>query len=479
MSYAIAIVGRPNVGKSTIFNRLTGRKQAIVNDQPGVTRDRREGQGRLAALEFTLIDTAGLEEAQIGSLEERMRRQTEKAINAAELTLMVFDAREGITPLDKFFANAIRKAGSEVLLVGNKCEGKAGQSGIAEAWNLGFGTPIPISAEHGEGLGDLHDALIEVATSQGLLSELTGVIPLGYEDDNDVSDEENVEEDGDDDEDGGVWFDKGYERPMRIAIIGRPNMGKSTLINRLIGEERLLTGPEAGITRDAIEVPFTIDDRKLILIDTAGMRRRARVYEDLEKQMVDDALSAIRFAHICILCIDARQPLNKQDLSIARLVTEEGRGLVIAANMWDDVSNKNEVREELRYRLDQSLGQVRGVSLMAISALRGTGIDKMMDAAFDIYKRWNIRLATSRVNRWLETMLEAHPPPLVQGRRLRIRYATQIKTRPPTFALFVSRPADLPDHYLRYLASGLRQDFDMDGLPIRLLMRKGNNPYVK
>ncbi|MCE2517489.1 MAG: ribosome biogenesis GTPase Der [Alphaproteobacteria bacterium] len=471
MPYAIAIVGRPNVGKSTLFNRLTGRKQAIVDDQPGVTRDRREGKGRLAALEFTLIDTAGLEEAMTGSLEERMRRQTEKAITSADLTLMVFDAREGITPQDKFFANAIRKSGAAVLLVGNKCEGKAGQSGIAEAWPLGFGTPIPVSAAHGEGLGDLHDAMVEVATQQGRLSELTGEV------DDDIDDEEfGPDDEGEDGEE--VWFDKAAERPMRIAVIGRPNMGKSTLINRLLGEERLLTGPEAGITRDAIEVPLSINDRDLVLIDTAGMRRRARINEDLEKQMVDDALSAIRFAHVCILCIDAREPLNKQDLAIARLVTEEGRGLVIAANMWDDVTDKNEVREELRYRLDQSLGQVRGLPLMTLSGLRGSGDHKMMDAAFDIYKRWNIRLSTSRVNRWLETMLEAHPPPLVQGRRLRIRYATQIKTRPPTFALFVSRPADLPEHYLRYLASGLRQDFDMDGLPIRLLMRKGNNPYV-
>lgn len=472
MSYAIAIVGRPNVGKSTLFNRLTGRKQAIVDDQPGVTRDRREGNGRLAALEFTLIDTAGLEEALTGSLEERMRRQTEKAINSADLTLMVFDAREGITPQDAFFANAIRKSGAAVLLVGNKCEGKAGQSGIAEAWKLGFGTPIPLSAAHGEGLGDLHDAMIEIATEQNRLSDLTG--------EDDELDDDNVDFDPDEEGEGGeeVWFDKAAERPMRIAVIGRPNMGKSTLINRLVGEDRLLTGPEAGITRDAIEVPLTINDRELVLIDTAGMRRRARINQDLEKQMVDDALSAIRFAHVCVLCIDAREPLNKQDLAIARLVTEEGRGLVIAANMWDDVTNKNEVRDELRYRLDQSLGQVRGVPLMTISGLRGSGVNKMMDAAFDIYKRWNIRLSTSRVNRWLETMLEAHPTPLVQGRRLRIRYATQIKTRPPTFALFVSRPADLPEHYLRYLASGLRQDFDMDGLPIRLLMRKGNNPYV-
>lgn len=475
MSYSIAIVGRPNVGKSTLFNRLTGRRQAIVDDQPGVTRDRREGHGRLAALNFTLIDTAGLEEAGSGSLEDRMRRQTERAIDRADLSLMVFDAREGITPSDAFFANQIRKAGSDVILVGNKCEGRAGQAGIAEAWGLGFGTPIPLSAAHGEGLGDLHDAIVEIAERQNRMADLTD----DEDEDEDLLGVDEFDPDDDDADADEVWIDKGAERPMRIAVIGRPNMGKSTLINRLLGEDRLLTGPEAGITRDAIEIPLTLDGRDLILIDTAGMRRRARIGEDLEKQMVDDALNAIRFAHVCILCIDARQPLNKQDLAIARLVAEEGRGLVIAANMWDDVKGKNEIRDELRYRLDQSLGQVKGVPLISISGLKGGGVPNMMDAAFDIYRRWNIRLSTSRVNRWLEGMLEGHPPPLVQGRRLRIRYATQIKTRPPTFALFVSRPADLPDHYLRYLASGLRDDFEMDGLPIRLVLRKGNNPYVK
>ena len=473
MSYSIAIVGRPNVGKSTLFNRLTGRKQAIVDDIPGVTRDRREGQGQLATLNFTLIDTAGLEEAGSGSLEDRMRLQTERAINLADLSLMIFDAREGITPADAYFANQIRKAGSDIILVGNKCEGQAGQAGIAEAWGLGFGTPIPISAEHGEGLGDLHDAIIEIAERQNRMVDL-----VDDDDDEDLFAENEINPE-DDEEENEVWIDKEAERPMRIAVIGRPNMGKSTLINRLVGEERLLTGPEAGITRDAIEIPLTMEGRELILIDTAGMRRRARIGEYLEKQMVDDALNAIRFAHVCILCIDSRKPLNKQDLAIARLVAEEGRSLVIAANMWDDVKGKNEIRDELRYRLNQSLGQVRGVPVVSISGLKGGGIPKLMDAAFDIYRRWNIRLSTSRVNRWLEGMLESHPPPLVQGRRLRIRYATQIKTRPPTFALFVSRPADLPDHYLRYLASGLRDDFDMDGLSIRLILRKGNNPYVK
>jgi GTP-binding protein len=469
MSYTIAIVGRPNVGKSTLFNRLAGGKQAIVDDRPGVTRDRKEGHGRLAGLSFNLVDTAGLEEAETDSIEDRMRRQTEHAISLADLSLMVFDAREGITSADIFFANEIRKSGSEVILVGNKCEGKAGQSGIAEAWELGFGTPIPVSAAHGEGLSDLHDAIVEVAERYNRLADLTE----GEEDESIFAGDEP----GPDGEE--IWIDKGAGRPMRIAVIGRPNMGKSTLINELIGEDRLLTGPEAGITRDAIEIPLNMDERKLILVDTAGMRRRARIAEDLEQQIVDDAMDAIRFAHVCILCIDSRQGVNKQDLTIARLVADEGRGLVVAANMWDDVEGKTDVKKELRHRLNQSLGQVRGVPLITISGLKGSGVSKLMDAAFDIYRRWNIRLSTSRVNRWLEVMLESHPPPLVQGRRLRIRYATQIKTRPPTFALFVSRPSDLPDHYLRYLASGLREDFDLEGLPIRITLRKGKNPYVK
>jgi len=469
--YSIAIVGRPNVGKSTLFNRLAGRKQAIVDDRPGVTRDRREAMGSLAGLSFGLVDTAGLEESTRGSLEDRMRKQTEKAIELADLTLLVFDAREGITPADKFFANEIRKAGADVLLVANKCEGKAGLSGIAEAWSLGFGEAIPVSAAHGEGMGDLYDALVDMAKQQDRLADLTG----DAYNDADVDDDDVLEDAPDGEE---VWTDKGAERPMRIAVIGRPNMGKSTLINRLVGEDRLLTGPEAGITRDAIEIPFSIDGREVILIDTAGMRRKSRIDEYLEKQMVDDALRAIRFSHVCILAIDAREPLNKQDLAIARLVAEEGRAMVIAANMWDDVQNRSEVLEELRYRLDQSLGQVRGVPLVPISALHGQRISNLIKEAFGIYQRWNMRLSTSRVNRWLEGMLEAHPPPLVQGRRLRIRYATQVKTRPPSFALFVSRPADFPDHYLRYLAAGLRQDFGMEGVPIRLMMRKGNNPYA-
>lgn len=478
MTLTFAIVGRPNVGKSTLFNRLTGRQQAIVHDRPGVTRDRRYGMAKLADLRFELIDTAGLEEARRGSLEDRMRDQTEQAIRHADLTLLVIDGRTGITPADSFFSGEIRKSGVPVLLVANKCEGRIGDEIRAEAWQLGMGEVIPVSAAHGEGLGDLYDALVETADRQGWRQRLSPDSGLTFDDEQAVTDADALILDDQDADGREVWQDKAVERPMRIAVIGRPNMGKSTLVNRFIGEERLLTGPEAGITRDAIEIPFQLAGRDCVLIDTAGMRRRARVQENLEKQMVDDSLRAIRFAHLCILAIDAREPLHKQDLAIARLVADEGRGLVIAANMWDAVESRQAALRQLADKLETSLAQLRGVPLVPISGLQGKGINKLVEAGFDIYGRWNTRISTSRLNRWLELMLEAHPPPLVGGRRLRIRYATQIKTRPPTFALFVSRPADLPTAYLRYLAAGMRKDFDLAGLPLRLVMRKGKNPYV-
>ena len=449
--FRIAIVGRPNVGKSTLYNRLTGRQHALVHDRPGVTRDRREGAGQLAGLRFRLIDTAGLEEASKGSLEDRMRQQTEYAIAHSDLTLLLFDARAGLTEADVFFANAIRRSGAGVIVVGNKCEGKAGQDGLTEAWRLGLGQAVGVSAEHGEGLGDLYDALVAHAEEMGKLDALMG-------------------------DEGREEFDA--SAPLRIAIIGRPNMGKSTLANHLIGEERMLTGAEAGITRDAIEMPFTYAGRDMMLVDTAGMRRKARIDDQLEKAMVDDALRAIRFAQLCILLIDSRANLHKQDLAIARLVVEEGRGLIIGANMWDVAKNKDATKKELRHKLDESLAQVKTVPLVPISAQKGTGIGTLMHEAFTIYERWNRRIATASLNRWLEGKLEAHPPPLVEGRRLRIRYATQVKTRPPSFAFFVSRPAELPAHYMRYLAAGLRADFDLDGVPLRLMMRKGKNPYV-
>ena len=478
MSVSFAIVGRPNVGKSTLFNRLIGRQHAIVDDQPGVTRDRREGQGQLASLSFTVIDTAGLEDVNDGSLEERMRRQTEMAIIDADVTLMVVDAKAGVTPVDSFFANEIRKAGASVILLANKCEGKAGVTGLAEAWSLGLGEPVPISASHGEGLVDLHDAMLAAAKAIGLDEILTGKTS-DVDDDDVLTDSDAIEEKLDPDgQPIGMWQDEKAVQPMRIAIVGRPNMGKSTLINSLINEDRLLTGPESGITRDAIEVPFEWNGTRYKLVDTAGMRRRARISDKVEKLMVDDALRAIQYAHLCVLLIDATEEIHKQDLSIARLIEVEGRAIVIGANKWDAVRDKQAARGKISDRLQTSLAQLRGVPVVQMSGLHRKGLSQLLDAANEMYRIWNTRISTGRLNRWLEAMLEAHPPPLLEGRRLRIRYITQIKTRPPTFALFVSRPSDFPESYLRYLTSGLRVDFELRGVPIRMVMRKRENPFV-
>ena len=480
MTVTYAIVGRPNVGKSTLFNRLIGRQHAIVDDQPGVTRDRREGDATLATLRFRVIDTAGLEEASDGSLEDRMRRQTELAILDADITMLVVDAKAGVTPVDSFFAGEIRKSGAKVILLANKCEGKAGAAGLAEAWRLGLGEPVPISAAHGEGMVDLHDALLSAAEDLGLAGVLTGEDDLLFA--AEEGSEEPIDEEERFDEDGNpieVWQDDSVREPMRIAIVGRPNMGKSTLINSLIGEDRLLTGPEAGITRDAIEVPFEWRGQPYRLVDTAGMRRRARIADKVEKLMVGDALRAIQFAHLCVLLVDSTDELNKQDLAIARLIADEGRAIVIGANKWDAVDNKQVAAGKIADRLQTSLAQLRGVPVIQMSGLYKRGLGKLLAAADKMYGLWNTRISTGRLNRWLDLMLEAHPPPLVEGRRLRIRYITQIKTRPPTFALFVSRPADLPESYLRYLTTGLRQDFGLRGIPIRMVMRKGENPYTK
>ena len=480
MTVTYAIVGRPNVGKSTLFNRLIGRQHAIVDDQPGVTRDWREGDGTLATLRFRVIDTAGLEEASDGSLEDRMRRQTELAIRDADITLLVVDAKAGVTPVDSFFASEIRKSGAKVVLLANKCEGKAGAAGLAEAWRLGLGEPVPISAAHGEGMVDLHDALLSAAEDLGLSSVLTGENDLLFAAEDGSN--ETIEEEERFDEDGNlidVWQDDNVREPMRIAIVGRPNMGKSTLINSLIGEERLLTGPEAGITRDAIEVPFYWRGQPYRLVDTAGMRRRARITDKVEQLMVGDALRAIQFAHLCLLLVDSADELNKQDLAIARLIADEGRAIVIGANKWDAVDNKQIAASKIADRLQRSLAQLRGVPVIQMSGLYKRGLGKLLSAADEMYGLWNTRISTGRLNRWLDLMLESHPPPLVEGRRLRIRYITQVKTRPPTFAIFVSRPADLPESYLRYLTTGLRQDFGLRGIPIRMLMRKGENPYAK
>jgi len=466
MSITIAIVGRPNVGKSTLYNRLTGTRHAIVDDQPGVTRDRREGDAALAEMRFRLIDTAGLENAQAGSLEDRMRRQTELAVEQADITLLVVDGRAGILPDDLFFGRQIRKTGNKVIVLVNKCEGRAQNAVLAEAWQLGLGEPVPVSAAHGDGLSSLYDSIFEAATALGRQDEL-------FDDE-----EEEVITAEQPDEEEEVWFDPEKDLPIKVAIVGRPNMGKSTLVNSLIGEERLLTGPEAGITRDSITLPFIHQGRDYQLVDTAGIRRQARVTDKVERLMVSDASRSIQFARVCILMLDARQPPHKQDMVIARQITDEGRALVIAANMWDDVEDKQKALSLINDRLQTSLAQVRGVPVIPISGMYGRGLDKLLKAVEQVHKIWNMRISTGRLNRWLEPMLEAHPPPLSQGRRLRIRYMTQIKTRPPTFALFASRPVDLPESYLRYLIGGLRQDFGLEGIPIRMVLRKGNNPYA-
>jgi len=470
MTISIAIVGRPNVGKSTLYNRLTGTRHAIVDDQPGVTRDRREGDAQLAGMRFRLIDTAGLENAQQGSLEDRMRKQTEQAVSQADLTMLVIDGRAGLLPDDLFFARQIRKTGAKVVVLVNKCEGQAGQTVLAEAWQLGLGEPVPISAAHGDGLSSLYDTILEAATSLGRENELFDDDEDIYPDEAELDDSEEAEEE--------VWFDREKDLPIRVAVVGRPNMGKSTLVNSLIGEDRLLTGPEAGITRDSIALPFIHNGREYRLVDTAGIRRQARVTDKVERLMVTDAARSIQFARVCILMLDARQPPHKQDMVIARQITDEGRALVIAANMWDDVADKQAALSQIYDRLETSLAQVRGVPVIPISGMYGRGLDKLLKAVEDMHAIWNMRISTGRLNRWLEPMLEAHPPPLSQGRRLRIRYMTQVKTRPPTFALFASKPVDLPESYLRYLIGGLRQDFGLDGIPIRMILRKGKNPYA-
>jgi GTP-binding protein len=441
----VAIIGRPNVGKSTLFNRLVGQRVALVDDQPGVTRDRREGEARIADLRFTAIDTAGLDEAGPETLAGRMRVQTEAAIAEADVSLFLIDARAGITPLDSYFADLLRKSGKPVVLVANKAEGKAGEGGFLESYSLGLGEPVAISAEHGEGMGDLQDA-IEASIDGAPLDE--------EEPDEEVA-----------------------ERPLRIAVVGRPNAGKSTLINRMIGEERLLTGPEAGITRDSIAVDWRWRDRDFRLFDTAGMRRKARVETKLEKLAVGDALRAIRFAEIVVLVLDALSPFEKQDLQIADLIESEGRAIVIALDKWDLVDDRQRTFAAIRERADRLLPQIRGVSLVPASGLTGEGIDRLMEQVVRAHEIWNRRVATSRLNHWLEKIIERHPPPAVSGRRIKLRYLTQAKARPPSFVAFCSRPEALPDAWRRYLVNAIREDFDLPGTPIRLTLRKGDNPF--
>jgi GTP-binding protein len=459
MGFKVAIVGRPNVGKSTLFNRLVGRRLAIVHDRPGATRDRREGEGSIADMAFTVIDTAGLEDSRDESLEGRMRRQTDRAIGEADVALFLIDARAGVTPLDAHFADYLRKCPTPVILVANKCEGKAGAPGLYEAFRLGLGEPVALSAEHGEGLDELYQALLPFAEKYGGFAEEEEGEP-GAE-----SEEEVVAE--------------AAERPLQLAIVGRPNVGKSTLVNRLLGDERMLTGPEAGLTRDAIVSEWTFRGRTIRLVDTAGLRRRANVTDSLERLSTASSIEAIRMAHVVVLVMDAEAILDKQDLTIARMVVEEGRALVLAINKWDRVTDREQALARLHDRLETSLAQVRGVPTVTLSALTGKGLDKLMEAVVDIYALWNRRIPTAQLNRWLAEMTERHPPPVVAGGRpLRLRYMTQVHTRPPTFAVFTQRADSLPESYSRYLVNGLRDDFGLIGVPIRFGLRKRRNPYA-
>ena len=454
MSFTVAIVGRPNVGKSTLFNRLVGRRVALVDDQPGVTRDRREGDARLGDLEFRLFDTAGVEGAANESLSARMQMQTATAISDADAIMFLVDARSGLLPDDKMVAALIRKSGKPTILVANKSEGRAGAAGAMEAYALGLGEPVAISAEHGEGMSDLYDALRDA-------------LPFEDENDGDV---------GESDDQGEA--EAGDTRPIRVAVVGRPNAGKSTLINLLLGEDRLLTGPEAGITRDSIAVDVRWNDRDFRIHDTAGMRKPARIEEKLEKLSVADALNAIRFAEVVILLMDAQQMFEEQDLRIADLVEREGRALVLGVNKWDLMDRQPGAVGRLRGEADHWLPQVRGVPIVALSAMTGDSVDRLMQAVVDIHAMWNKRVTTNALNRWLTEATSAHPPPAVSGRRISLNYMTQPKSRPPSFVLFCTRADAVPDAYKRYLVNGLRETFDMPGVPIRLTLREKKNPYA-
>jgi GTP-binding protein len=450
----VVLVGRPNVGKSTLFNRLVGRGIALVDDTPGVTRDRREGEAKLGPLSFRAIDTAGFEESGEETLSGRMRAQTEAAIEDADAVLFLIDARAGIIPDDHAFADVLRRAGKPVVLVANKAESKKGLEGAYEAYELGFGEPVAVSAEHNEGMADLYEALKEALPSDSADSEKAESKRITNED------------------------RESPDHPIRVAVVGRPNAGKSTLINRLLGEDRLVTGPEAGITRDSIAVDFEHQGRKFVLHDTAGLRRRTRVQDKLEKLSVADALNSIRFAEVVVLLLDATHPFEEQDLRIADLVLREGRALVIGMNKRDLVKDSEVAPKKLREEVDHWLPQARGVPIFAISGQTGEGLDRIMEAVVSMYAAWNTRVPTSALNRWLEEVIAAHSPPAAAGRVIKLRYMTQPKARPPTFILFGTRTSALPDDYRRYLVNSLRETFDLPGVPIRLHFREADNPFA-
>jgi GTP-binding protein len=449
MRFTVAIVGRPNVGKSTLFNRLVGKRLALVDDTPGVTRDRREADAQLGDLTFRVIDTAGFEEAAAETLSGRMRAQTQAALADADVVLFLIDARAGLLPADRAFADIVRRAGKPAILVANKSEGRAGEAGAYEAYGLGLGEPVALSAEHDEGFADLYDALRAAVREYTAVSDAPSERPASA-----------------------------VERPIRVAVIGRPNVGKSTLINRLLGEERLLTGPEAGITRDAIAVDLTWQSRPFLIYDTAGMRRRARIEDKLEKLSVADALEAIRFADVVVVLMDAQAAFEEQDLRLADLVEREGRALLIGLNKWD-LRNEPGALQRLRADADHWLPQVKGVPVVALSGLTGQGLDRLMQGIIDIHALWNKRVPTTPLNRWLADTIAAHPPPAVSGRRLKLNYITQPKARPPSFVIFCTRADAVPDAYQRYLTNSLREAFQLPGTPIRLTLREKANPYAR
>ncbi|WP_299785868.1 ribosome biogenesis GTPase Der [uncultured Marivita sp.] len=463
MSFTLAIVGRPNVGKSTLFNRLVGKRLALVDDQPGVTRDLREGAAKLGDLRFTVIDTAGLEEATDESLPGRMRKLTERAVDMADICLFLIDARVGVTPADEVLAEILRKRSAHVILGANKAEGNAAEAGVLEAYGLGLGEPLRISAEHGEGMPDLYGVLQPLADA--------------FKERADADAPETEVDVGEDDPDAPRAITKA--KPLQIAVVGRPNAGKSTLINKILGEDRLLTGPEAGITRDAISVQTEWDGVHMRIFDTAGMRKKAKVQEKLEKLSVSDGLRAVKFAEVVVVLLDAAIPFESQDLRIADLAEREGRAVVIAVNKWDMEDDKQDKLKMLKEEFERLLPQLRGAPLVTVSAKTGRGLDRLQAAIVKAHDVWNRRVTTAQLNRWLGGMVEQHPPPAPQGKRIKLRYMTQAKTRPPGFVVMCSHPDKMPESYKRYLVNGLRDDFDMPGTPIRLTLRgQGDkNPY--
>jgi GTP-binding protein len=448
MSASIVIAGRPNVGKSTLFNRLAGKRLALVDDMPGLTRDRKEAEATIGPRTVRIIDTAGLEDAEDGSIAARMSEQSLAAIRAADLVLFLIDARAGLTPADHQFAEDIRSTGRPVVVVANKSEGRAAEAGYYEAYKLGLGDPVAVSAEHGEGVGDLHDRVEEE------LAALGNVV------------------------DGATEEVAARDRPLKLAITGRPNAGKSTLVNTLLGEERMITGPEPGLTRDSVATPFEWQGRKVELFDTAGLRRKSRVSERAEKLAVGDAINAIKFAEVIVVLIDVDRALDKQDLQIAALAEREGRAVVIGVNKWDLVEDRDKRLREIRESVGHMLPQLKGVPVVPVSALSGRGTDKLMKAVFEVYEAWNRRISTAALNRWFTEAVDGHPPPAVSGRRIRLRYITQPNARPPTFVIFCSRPEALPESYKRYLVNSLRERLKLTAVPIRLHLRKPDNPYT-